>query len=189
MKFPRPFVAPPHLPHGLRQLNICYDANIRVKSTLQDITGSHADCHITTWHDSKLQSSISHVLALAPGDLELLTGEHIRFRNDSPSARVNFERPFVTPPKVIVFFNLIDLDNHYNWRLCTTATDIDEKGFILNIETWGDTIFHSAQAFWIAYPEDDEDIFNTSFNTGDVRPWDQPQQSQSRRITFGDVEF
>ncbi|KAH0825663.1 hypothetical protein J3R83DRAFT_11720 [Lanmaoa asiatica] len=189
LKFPRPFVAPPRLPHGIRQLDISCSANIRVRSMLQDITESRADCRITTWCDTTLHSGVEHVFALAPGDLEFLTGEHMRGRDDPTSVRVNFERPFVTPPKVIVFFNYIDLERNYNWRLSTTATDIDAKGFTLNIGTWGDTILYAAQACWIAYPEDREHIFSTSVNTGDVRPWNKPQLKQDRRITFGDVEF
>ena len=189
LKFPRPFVAPPRLPHGFRRLDISCNANIRVKSTLQNITGSHADCHITTWHDTTLHGGAVHVFALAPGDLEFLTGEHMRNRSDPSFVHVNFERAFVTPPKVVVFFNYIDLDQNHSWRLRTTATDIDVKGFTLKIETWGDTFFHAAQACWIAYPEDREHIFSASLNTMDIRPAWNPELTQSRRVTFQDVEF
>ncbi|KAF8547012.1 hypothetical protein OG21DRAFT_1425677 [Imleria badia] len=193
LNFPRPFVAPPRLPHGIRQLDIGCNANIRVTSTLQQITESRADCHMITWADTTLYSGVDHVIALAPGDLEFSTGEHTRNLltnpNNPASVRVNFERPFVTPPKVIVFFNGIDLDKNYNWRLRTTATEIDAKGFTLNIETWADTILYAAQACWIAYPEDRQHIFSTSVNTMAVRPWNQPQLKQSRGITFDPVQF
>jgi hypothetical protein len=109
--------------------------------------------------------------------------------NDPVSVRVSFERPFATPPKVVVFLNYIDLDKRHSWRLKTTATNIDANGFTLNIETWADTILYAAQACWIAYPEDRGHIFSTSVNTMDVRPWHAPQLRQSKAIAFNRVEF
>jgi len=191
--FQRPFVAPPRLPHGIRQLDISTDANIRVKSTINDITKTSAEYHITSWFDTTLYSGAVNSLNLAPANLEFQNGEHTRNLianpQDPASTRINFERPFVTPPKVVVFFNLIDLDKGRNWRLKTSATSIDEKGFTLNIETWGDTILYAAQAGWIAYPEDKTHIFSTSVNTQEVRSWDKPQSQNNKAISFGDVEF
>jgi len=133
------------------------------------------------------------VLALAPGDLDFLTGEHTRNLLTDPSApaavRIDFERPFHTPPNVVVFFNCIDLDRKRNWRLETTATDIDVKGFTLNIRTWSNTILHSARVCWVAYPEDHEHIFSRSINTKSLRPWDKPQPKQSSEVGFNTAEF
>ena len=191
--FPRPFVDRPRLVHGFRELDVGNNANIRVTSRLQNVTRTSADCHVASSGDTTLNSAAVDVFALAPGDLDFLTGEHTRNPwinpNDPASARINFERRFVTPPKVVVFFNYIDLDTNRAWRLKTTATDIDPEGFTLNIETWSDTIFYAARVGWIAYPEDREHIFSTSVNTMDVRPWYQPQPTQSREIGFNAVEF
>jgi hypothetical protein len=193
VRFPRSFVAPPRLPVGFRQLDIDRGANIRAKATIDNIRNDSADYHITSWADTTLYSGIVDSLNLAPGNLEFLTGEHMRNLIQNPNApssvRINFERPFVTPPKVAVFFNLVDLDKSKNWRLKTTATNIDTKGFTLNIETWADTILYAAQACWVAYPEDREHIWSTSVNTMDVRAWDKPQATQSKAVTFGNVEF
>ena len=193
LNFPHPFVGRPRLAHGFRELDVGNNANIRVTSKLQNVTGTSADCQVTSWGDTTLYSAAVDVLALAPGDLDFLTGEHMRNPwinpNDPASVRINFERRFVTPPKVVVFFNCIDLDKSRVWRLKTTATDIDPEGFTLNIETWSDTIFYAARVGWIAYPEDHEHIFSTSVNTMDVRPWYQPQATQSREIGFNAVDF
>ncbi|KAI9451834.1 hypothetical protein BJY52DRAFT_1351093 [Lactarius psammicola] len=194
LNFPRPFVDCPRLAHGIRELDIGKDAGIRVTSTLQHLTRSSVDCHITTWADSTLHSAVADVLALAPYDLDFLTGEHMRslWKNpsDPASVRINFERPFVTPPKVVVFFNCINLYmRRGNWRLKTTATDIDVEGFTLNIETWSDTAFSAARACWLAYPEDRGHIFSTSVNTRDIRPANQPQHQHSKEILFNSVEF
>jgi hypothetical protein len=174
-------------------LDIDRKANIRVRSQIQNIQNDSATYHISSWADTTLYSGISNSLNLAPANLEILCGEHTRNLLSDPhapkSVRVNFERPFVTPPKVLPFFNLIDLDKSKNWRLKTTATEIDTKGFTLSIETWSDTILYSATAAWIAYPEDREHIFSTSVSTSDVRPWNEPQLKQGKAIKFCNVEF
>jgi hypothetical protein len=193
LHFPHPFPARPRLPHGLRELDIDKNANIRVKSTNQYYTKTWVDCHITTWGDTTLYRAIDDEFVIPPADMQYLAGEHMRnvlINPDDPaSVRVDFERPFITPPKVITFLNYIDLDNKHNWRLKTTATGIDVNGFTLNIETWGDTILYAAQACWIAYPEDEPHIFSMSANTTDVRPSNEPQLQQSKAITFNNVEF
>jgi len=193
VNFPRTFVAPPRLPHGLRMLDIDRNANIRAQSTIDHITDKSADFHVISWADTTLYSGIVNALNLAPANLEFLNGEHTRnllAEPNAPSAvRINFERPFVTPPKVVAFFNLIDLDKNHNWRLKTSATNIDTKGFTLHIETWADTILYAARVAWVAYPEDREHIFSTSVNTGEIRPWHEPRPTQSKAITFGNVEF
>lgn len=192
LNFPRSFVDLPRLAHGIRELDI-KNTGIRVTSRLQHLTKRSADCHITPWGDSVLYSAVADVLALAPGDLDFLTGEHMHnlwMNPDDPaSVRIDFERPFATPPKVVVFLNCIDLDESHNWRLKTTATDIDAEGFTLNIETWSDTVLRAARAGWIAYPEDREHIFSKSVNTMDVRPWNRPQAKQSSEVKFDAVEF
>jgi len=135
---------------------------IHVKSTIQFFTKDWANCRFIAWENGKLFRGIADVLALAPGDLDFLTGEHMRLvwkgGNAPASVRINFERPFVTPPKVVVFLNRLEIDYHHNWRVVTTASNVDVNGFTLNIETWPDTILHCAQACWIAYPEDREHI-------------------------------
>jgi len=193
IKFPRAFVAPPRLPAGFRELDIDHKANIRARLQIDNIRKDQADYHVISWADTTLYSGIVDSLNLAPANLEFLWGEHERNLLQNPSApsavRINFNRPFVTPPKIAVFFSLVDLDKNHNWRLKTYPTSIDANGFTLNIETWADTILYSARVAWVAYPEDREHIFSTSVNTMDVRPWNQPQLQQSKAITFGNVEF
>ncbi|KAN0129022.1 hypothetical protein V8E53_013172 [Lactarius tabidus] len=193
LNFPRPFVGRPRLAHGFRELDVGNNANISVTSRLQNVTGTSADCQITSWGGATLYSAAVDVFALAPDEINFLTGEHTRNPRINPngpaSVRIDFERRFISPPKVVVFFNCIDLDKSRHWRLKTTATDIDPEGFTLNIETWSDTIFYVARVGWIAYPEDYKQIFSTSINTMDVRPWYRAQATQSREIGFKAAEF
>ena len=189
--FPRWLVAPPRLPHGIRALDVDKSANIRVKTTIPYFSNTWADCHVTAWSTTKLFSGIASIFVLAPSDLDFLTGQHKRKTSDPPSVRVDFERRFVTPPKVVVFLNFIDLDSDHNWRLCVRASSIDVNGFTLHIETWGDTHLYTAQACWIAYPEDREHIFSTSISTMDLQSGavTKPQHKHNMDITFDKVEF
>ncbi|KAI9567579.1 hypothetical protein HD554DRAFT_2219908 [Boletus coccyginus] len=191
VRFPRQLVAHPRLAHGIRALDVDQGFNIRVKSTIPHFTNSWADCHITAWSTTKLYSGVASIFVLAPSDLDFLTGQRIRKTNDPSSMRVDFERQFVTPPKVVVFLNSMELDWDHNWRLCVRASSIDVNGFTLHIETWGDTYLHAAQAGWIAYPEDREHIFSTSISTMDLQngPMTKPQLKHSKDITFDRVEF
>ncbi|KAG6908360.1 hypothetical protein DXG01_005178 [Tephrocybe rancida] len=195
-EYPRPFVAPPRFAHGFSRLDISNGANIRVKSTVSDVTKNKADFQVISWDDTQLFGCIQSVFALAPGNLQFSTGEHMRNLKADPespsSVRINFDRPFVTPPKVVVFFNHLDFEKGKAWRLITSATAIDAMGFTLNIETWYDTVLHAAQASWIAYPEDTTHIYSTSVNTGpgEVHVSNRPQARQSNsEIVFGDVGF
>ena len=192
LKFPRPFVARPRLPHGIRHLDVDND-RIIVKSTIPFFTKDWASCHFTAWAGCKLYRGIENVFALAPCDLDFLTGEYMRYLWKDPSApasvRIEFSRPFVTPPKVVVFFNRVEFNGDRNWRVVTTASDIDINGFTLKIETWSDTILNCAQTCWIAYPEDRGQIFSTSVSTLDIRPSNQPQHQHSQEISFNSLEF
>jgi hypothetical protein len=111
------------------------DANIRVKSTTHNSTKEWVDCHITTCgNTANICVAIDDVFVLPPANMQYLTGEHMRKLNDPASVRVNFERPFITPPKVVIFLKHFDLDKDHNWRLKTSATNIGADGFTLNIE-------------------------------------------------------
>jgi len=192
VRFPRPFVANPRLSHGIRRLHMDKEGT-DVESTIPFFTKDWANCHFAPWKPSAFYNGVGHVFALAPSDLDFLTGEHLRNIWKDPespaSVRIDFERPFVTPPKVVVFFNRIGFEKDHNWRVITTASNIDVNGFTLNIRTWSDTVLWYAQTCWIAYPEDRERIFSTSVSTMDIRPWDRPQLEHSSEISFNSVEF
>jgi hypothetical protein len=195
INFPRPFVGRPRLAHGLREIDIINDENIRISSTYQNITRSSVDCNIITWADTTLLSAAVDVLAIAPGELDILTGEHMRCLWKNPTApaavRIDFERPFQTPPKVAVFLNCIDLEKSRKWSVQASAMDIDENGFILYVGTDPnlDTIFYAARVGWIAYPEDRANIFSTSISTTDVRPASSSELRTRKEISFDSSEF
>ena len=195
VRFHRSFLAPPRIPYGFCYLDIGHTSNIRVTSAVDDITAEAARFQISTYGPPDLlHRGIINSLNLGPGSLDILCGEHTRNVWVDPSAPasmpINFERPFITPPKVVVFFNCIDLGNSTNFRVFTTATNIETRGFTLNIDKWGDSVLWTARVGWVAYPQDRGRIFSASVNTKDIRSPDQPQLKQSQRIGFGpNVEF
>ena len=193
--FPRLFVAPPRLAHGIRRLELDKNYDIRVNSTISDIKSDKASYKFIAPDSSEGAPSrgVNDVFALAPSDLDFLTGEYMRdlqvYPNTPATVRINFERRFVTPPKVVVFFNRLEFDKSHDWRATTTASDIDVNGFTLTINTWSDTILNRAQSCWIAYPEDRGLIFSTSVNTTDVRARDKSQRKTENKIPLNSVEF
>ncbi|KAG0125886.1 hypothetical protein HOY82DRAFT_629744 [Tuber indicum] len=194
--FKKPFVAPPRLPLGFNSLDISKDANIRVVAAATDITKESFKASISTWYDSTLYSAGASWLEVSPGHLEYQNGE-FSTQEDHPwdqpqpetSRRINFDRPFVTPPKVIIFLKQIDMDRTQNCRLRTWASGIDATGFTIHIDTRDGSILYSAIAGWIAYPEDRRYVFSCKVNTQDLRPSNKPQLKNSKRIDFGGLKF
>ncbi|KAG9025084.1 hypothetical protein FS837_005095 [Tulasnella sp. UAMH 9824] len=149
------------------------------------------DAHADTWGDSTLHSAVLSILVLKPSNLDILTGE-FSTEQDHPSSqpksetsrRINFERPFVTPPKVVVFLKAFHTGSGSSNRVKTYTSDVDAKGFNIHIDTWGDPILYSATAGRVAYPEDRDNICSGTVNTLDVRPWNKPSAQTFRSITF-----
>jgi hypothetical protein len=160
--------------------------NIRITSAVDNITADAAQFRLSSWGPNHLRRGIINSLNLGPGSLDILCGEHMRniwVNRDAPaSVRIDFERPFITPPKVVVFFNYLDLEHSKNFRVFTTATNIESHDFTLNVDKWADTILWGARVGWIAYPQDRDRIFSASVNTKDLRSSDQPELTQSQRI-------
>ncbi|KAG8999880.1 hypothetical protein FRB90_011922 [Tulasnella sp. 427] len=196
LNLPQSCVAPPRVVCGLNSLDMQTGTNLRCRATTTDIKNQQFTAHIDTWADTTLYSSSVDCLVLKPGNLDILTGQ-FSTEEDHPwnkpqtqtSRRINFERPFVTAPKVIVFFKQFDTGSGTSTRLKTYTSDIDPKGFTLHIETWADTILYSATAGWFAYPEDRDHTFSGTANTMDVRPWQNPIAQNQKTISFQNTGF
>ncbi|CUS09746.1 unnamed protein product [Tuber aestivum] len=186
LAFAAPFVAPPRLPLGLHSLDIGKEANISVTATATDITKESLKGHLNTWNATTLCSGGASWLELAPAYLEYQAGE-FSTTDDHPWDKPY--HPFITPPKVSVFFKELDMDRKKNWRVLTKASDIDANGFTIHINSWDDSILYSAIASWIAYPEDRPYVFSGTANTQDIRPSDKIQLKNSKKIDLGGRTF
>lgn len=193
---PQTYVATPRLALGLNTFDIKNGTPIRVRAYDDGVDSKKYTAHIDTWSDTTLYSAGIDTLVLKPANLDILSGE-FSTQDDHPwdkpqlqtSRRINFERPFVTTPKVVVFLKSFDLTGGTSFRIRAYTSDIDAKGFTIHIDTWSDTILSSAIAGWVAYPEDRDNIYSGTANTMDVRPWQNPQAQTHKDINFQGVSF
>ncbi|KAG8899631.1 hypothetical protein FRC00_001190 [Tulasnella sp. 408] len=196
INFPQTYVAAPRLASGINMLDMQCGTNLRVRTLVDQVDRQKFTAHANTWADTTLYSCGMDTLVMKPANLDMLSGQ-FSTEEDHPwnqpkaqtSRRINFERPFVTKPKVVCFIKQFDTGSGTSTRLKVFHSDIDEKGFTMHIETWADTILYSATAGWVAYPEDKDYIFSGTANTMDVRPWQNPQAETSKAITFQGTQF
>lgn len=187
IKYPKPFKAIPRLAVGLSSFSINKRQHLRITASASNVTRESARFEISTWGDTSVHAGALQSLNIAANSVEFLTGDWFRdkYNHDVPaSKRIDFQHDFEEPPIVLAFFNKLDIRNGSNIHVKTYASDIDEKGFTLTIEPWGDTYFYGAQASWVAYSRHSRDIFGISVNTEDVRPWNKPQEHTKKTISF-----
>eukprot|EP01127_Copromyxa_protea_P018313 TRINITY_DN5733_c0_g1_i2.p1 TRINITY_DN5733_c0_g1~~TRINITY_DN5733_c0_g1_i2.p1 ORF type:complete len:421 (-),score=75.90 TRINITY_DN5733_c0_g1_i2:84-1346(-) len=67
---------------------------------------------------------------------------------------IKFEKTFVSAPEVFLAFSLLDLVCDSDYRVCTMAKKITNKGFTLVIYTWRDSVVWSTAVTWLAYDAD-----------------------------------
>lgn len=98
--------------------------------------------------------------------------------------RILFDRPYASPPKVIVWLNQLDMAHNKNWRVEATATDVTADGFTIHLDTWSDSVLFSATAAWIAHPSSKAGVTSGSYNTTDVRGLYPPRLRTEGRVDF-----
>ncbi|MET0390632.1 MAG: H-type lectin domain-containing protein [Polyangiales bacterium] len=64
--------------------------------------------------------------------------------------RVDFPKPFPTPPSVTTSFQLLDTLGTVNTRVRISAVDIDVNGFTLRVGTWSNSVVYGVDASWTA---------------------------------------
>ncbi|KAG8901688.1 hypothetical protein FRC01_009770, partial [Tulasnella sp. 417] len=194
--FPEPYVTPPRVIIGLSQVDMKHGTNLRVKVYADCVDRQTFTAHANTWSDTTLYSAGMHALILKPGNLEILSGD-FDTRDDHPenkpqretSRRINFQRPFTAPPKVVVFLKSFDTGSGSSTRVSTYASKIDAEGFTIHILTWHDTTLYTAIAGWVAYPKDEEYIYSGTVNTAEVRSYSNPQLKTQNRAQFEGAKF
>ncbi|KAG8845810.1 hypothetical protein FRB96_002269 [Tulasnella sp. 330] len=179
-------------PMGLTWLDIDRCANIRIKAYSDCLTTRSVKVHLDAWADTTLYSAGSTWLDVAKNDRDFQYGvfstndDHPWNQPKTETCRIiTFEKPFAEPPKIVLWLKELDIDKSHNWRVKTYADNITKTGFTLHIDTWGDTILYTGTATWIAHPANRTNIASGTYNTMDVRPWNQPRVDNSGHASFG----
>jgi len=94
-----------------------------------------------------LSGSFSFNSSVAGYTLDKNTGDR------STSIEVTFDKPFDKKPKVILTTTLIDADSKSNLRYSIEAVSFSRDGFMIKVNTWGDTKIFQLGGSWIAYTE------------------------------------
>ncbi len=158
---------PPNIAIGLTELDISKDANIRVKAYADRITEKNFVFHTDGWADTVLYSAGAIWMEVATTDSDFQVGEFNTLELHpwnmpqlQNSKRINFERSFSKPPKVIVWVKGVDMDKSRNWRVTAYASDINAESFVIHLDAWGDTTLYSGAVSWIAYPANKANVFS-----------------------------
>ncbi|KAI1653878.1 hypothetical protein F4813DRAFT_373082 [Daldinia decipiens] len=80
------------------------------------------------------------------------TGE-VRSSNqpsNNTRARIWFEKEFKSVPKVTTGMSSADVSKDANFRVSVYPTEIDTKGFKVNVHGWHDTMIYSCGVSWVA---------------------------------------
>jgi hypothetical protein len=192
--FSSAYASAPTIATGLSQLDV---ARLRISAEATAIDAAGFTAGLNSWADSTLYSATSTWLAIAAGDPAFQVGQ-FNTAEDHPwnqpkmqtSRRIKFTRAYPgSAPRVVVWLNALDISGPQNVRVNASVTDIDSAGFTVHIDAWGDTVLYSAGVTWIAFPANLPGVVSGSFNTSDVRPWNQPRAETSGTVTFPGGSF
>lgn len=190
--FAKPYSAPPGLPVGLNMLYIANKSVLRVRSVASNVQNGRFDIAIENWINEKtLYAGACTWLEVEANDSNFQFGKFDTMEDyawDNPQVHhtrlVTFPRAYSAPPKVEVWFSLLELHRNHDRRVKTYTTDVTATSCTIHIESWGDTILNFATATWVAYPADKPNIASGRFSTNDVRPSDHPQLYNNAYVGF-----
>lgn len=196
INFSRAYTNPPGLAVGLNWLDVDKATNIRVVAFADNITKDNFLIHINSWSDTTLNSAGCTWLEVTDGDPDYQIGQ-FSTEDDHPwnqpqtqtSRQITFPRAFSSAPHVVIWLNKLDMKYDKNWRIKAYSTDISATSFTLHIDTWGDTVLYCGAASWIAYPSNKALVSSGTYNTTDVRAWNDPQANNSGNVRFKDGTF
>lgn len=78
----------------------------------------------------------------------------------------------------------LDIDKSTNLRINAYVDPLTPESIKVHLNTWGDTILHSASCTWLEICKKDRDLQCGRFSTFDDQAWEQPKGNISRKITF-----
>ncbi|KAG8983580.1 hypothetical protein FRB94_007503 [Tulasnella sp. JGI-2019a] len=176
---------------GLNYLDFEPEKNLRAKAYADNMTPSSAKIHIDTWWDSIFNAGGCTWLEVGKNDRDFQFGVFSTFedhpRNDfksKTSREISFDKPFADPPKIVCWFNSVDVGSNGPCRIKTYAENITRTGFTLCITAWDGTALYEAKTTWIAHPADRSNITSGAYDTKEVCRENAPQARYERDILF-----
>ena len=167
----QPFL--PALVYGLNWIDVAAGTDLRISASIKDVKIDRFTGMLTSWSNGNLQSGGMTWLEaqrfpfLQSGEFAP-EGRPTNGPRPSISKRVPFASTFSKPPKVVCFFTMLDLTNGFDWCTKVSPSDIDTKGFTINITSLPNTGLLSARATWLAYPSDQAKVASGRFSTADI---------------------
>ncbi|QRV92116.1 h-type lectin domain-containing protein [Ceratobasidium sp. AG-Ba] len=173
---------------GLKLLDIDRCGRVSIKAYTSASPNGSITAHLDSSDNTILHEAGCSFLEVCNGDRDFQFGIHsIEGRNPPQSAQIVFDKQYASPPKVVVWFREFDFDQGRNWRLRASTEDITNTGFTLRLYTWADSKLNKASVTWIAHPANRPNIASGTFDTQEIRPWNQPRMENKKAIIFDKI--
>ncbi|KAI1466223.1 uncharacterized protein F4812DRAFT_436340 [Daldinia caldariorum] len=76
-----------------------------------------------------------------------------KYPSNETRGRINFKKDFKSIPKVTTGMSSADVSKDANFRVSVYPTEIDQRGFKINVHGWSDTVIYSCGVSWVAIGE------------------------------------
>jgi hypothetical protein len=189
--FAPPYPATPDVAVGFRELDVDRRANLRIVATATNVSPAGFTLSASTWADAVARRAEVAWHEIAAGDPDIQTGrfdtqeDHPwNVRQPETARRVSFRRAYAGAPCVLVWLHALDVANGANARVRAYATDVDEAGFTVHVDTWGDSTLYGVGVTWIAHPAGKPGIASGTFDTRDVRSGGEFGSRNSAAVAF-----
>ncbi|OQD80181.1 hypothetical protein PENANT_c038G09782 [Penicillium antarcticum] len=100
------------------------------------------------------------------------------------ATQVNFEPKYPEPPAIAVGLTELDISKEFNVRIKAYADRVTQSGFVIHADSWADTVLFSAGAAWFEVASTDTEFQIGHFDTLELRPWNEAEQQNTKRIIF-----
>ncbi|KAF7555207.1 hypothetical protein G7Z17_g2398 [Cylindrodendrum hubeiense] len=100
------------------------------------------------------------------------------------SKRQQFSKTYKSPPSLAVGLNWLDLSKNFNIRVKAFADNVTNSSADFHLDTWSDSIIHSAGCTWFRKPSDDKEFQIGKFNTLEDHSWKTPKAKTSHQVKF-----
>lgn len=109
-----------------------------------------------------------------------------RAPRQNATIKVNFEKPFKTPPKICAWFTKLFIPNGHR-SIWIWIENITSDGMTIHIDTWSDRELDAARVAWLAWPAEfdgktvranHDSVFSRNDGVAD-HPW-YPRELQQR---------